>query len=281
MSSATTRCPLCAQEAAPAGSTDFNKSGADIFAGTRQFPVSEERVHFDRCGSCGFMFTEFFNGWDESDFKRRVYNQAYVRADPPFAGERPARLADYLAATLEGVLGQVSLLDFGAGDGRMVALLRERGLVKGSVFDPYHAESARPGQPFDVVTAFEVVEHVVDQRALFEELEALTAPRGVLVLSTLLQPADIEVQGASWWYACPRNGHLGFHTAASLSEALRRVGLELLSLSEELHVAFRSPGELLAAFRRSDHDLAVSGAPPTRGGGESLSAPLAGDAPGR
>ena len=126
----------------------------------------------------------------------------------------------------------------------------------------------------DLGVFFFATDYSIDIVELAVELEQ----RG---FSTLLQPADIEVQGASWWYACPRNGHLGFHTAASLSEALRRVGLELLSLSEELHVAFRSPGELLAAFRRSDHDLAVSGAPPTRGGGESLSAPLAGDAPGR
>ncbi|MDG1491086.1 MAG: class I SAM-dependent methyltransferase [Planctomycetota bacterium] len=257
-------CPLCDQPTRFAGAVDFNKSGADVFAGARQFAPSDELVSYLRCGSCGFMFTSFFDGWTDADFSARIYNAEYLRADPPFEEERPARLAGYLAAVLAEHLGAMSMLDFGSGAGRMMELLRARGLRDGHTYDRYHAEGPAPTGPFDLVTAFEVVEHVVDQVALLESLCGLVAEGGVLVLSTLLQPANIADLGAAWWYACPRNGHLAFHSSESLTGLLEQFGFELRSVSSELHVAFRRPGALARSFLDSAQHLEVSG--PEAGG---------------
>ncbi len=262
--SADRPCPLCHQRTGAAGAVDFNKSGADVFAGARQFAVSGEMVSYLRCASCGFMFTSFFDDWTDADFSDRIYNAEYLRADPPFEEERPARLAEYLAAVLAEHLGSISMLDFGSGAGRMMELLRARGLTGGVAYDRYHAEGPAPTGPFDLVTAFEVVEHVVDQVALLQSLCALVAEGGVLVLSTLLQPADIGDLGAEWWYACPRNGHLAFHTSESLAGLLGQFGFELRSLSRELHVAFRRPGALARSLLESPQHLEVSG--PEAGG---------------
>lgn len=259
MTTPTNCCSVCGGVTTSAGAVDFNKSGADWFEGERQFPVSDEVVGFRRCGTCGFMFTPFFDDWSEADFKARVYNADYVIADPPFLVERPSRLAAYLAHVLGDALREVSLLDFGAGEGRMVEELRGLGLVHGTVYDPYHADSPLPEGRHELVTAFEVVEHVPDQGALFDQLCDLVAPGGILLLSTLLQPVDIGSIGAGWWYACPRNGHLAFHTAESLSTLLEARGFTLVSLSAELHMASKGPARLLRRFQESEQALAVSG----------------------
>jgi len=259
-------CPLCESSTVAAGETDLNKSGADLFAGERQFACSPERVSFVRCTGCGFMFTGFFADWSDADFKARIYNDSYVLADPPFEHERPARLAMYLGEVLGAALPRVSLLDFGAGEGRMVQHLLEAGLVVGDVYDRYHADVAAPSRQYDLVTAFEVVEHVPDQAALFDQLCDLVAPDGVLLLSTLLQPPGIESLGADWWYACPRNGHMAFHTSASLRGLLESRGFTLQSLSDELHMGVRAPGPLSQRLAGSERTLKVSGEGTRMGG---------------
>jgi len=260
MMTPTLRCSVCGGRTTAAGAVDFNKSGADWFEGERQFPVSEELVDYRRCRSCGFMFTSYFDDWSEADFQARVYNEEYVVADPPFLAERPLRLATYLSGVLGDALGEVSLLDFGAGEGRMVAELQRLGLEHGTSYDPYHADTPPPEGHHELVTAFEVVEHVPDQGALFDRLCGLVAPGGMLLLSTLLQPEDIEAIGAEWWYACPRNGHLAFHTAGSLSALLEPRGFTLVSLSAELHMASRGTARLLRLFQEAEQGLEISGA---------------------
>jgi len=260
-------CPVCGGPTSAAGEVDFNKSGADWFEGERQFPVSDEVVAYHRCRSCGFMFTGYFDSWAGDDFLARVYNADYALADPPFLDERPRRLAAYLECVLGEVLPEVSLLDYGAGEGKMVEGLRRAGLEQGVVYDPYHASTPVPEGRYELVTAFEVVEHVPDQGALFDQLSALVAPGGVLLLSTLLQPEDIESTGAGWWYACPRNGHLAFHTLDSLALLLDARGFAVESLTTELHMATRGPARLAPRFRQVGQTLEVSGSSSSDGEG--------------
>jgi 2-polyprenyl-6-hydroxyphenyl methylase/3-demethylubiquinone-9 3-methyltransferase len=62
---------------------------------------------------------------------------------------------------------------------------------------------------------------------------------GVVLFSTVLQPADIEKVGLSWWYVGRRNGHVSLFSAKALAIAWRRHGFTVASFSEGLHLAFR------------------------------------------
>ncbi len=62
---------------------------------------------------------------------------------------------------------------------------------------------------------------------------------GLILFSTLLQPADIDRLGLNWWYAGPRNGHVSLYSRASLAKLVRRFGLKLGSFSESMHVLYR------------------------------------------
>ena len=48
---------------------------------------------------------------------------------------------------------------------------------------------------------------------------------GIILISTLLQPGDIDSQGLAWWYAAPRNAHVSLYSSASLRNARSRGGL--------------------------------------------------------
>jgi 2-polyprenyl-3-methyl-5-hydroxy-6-metoxy-1,4-benzoquinol methylase len=96
---------------------------------------------------------------------------------------------------------------------------------------------------YDCVVCFEVVEHATDPASIFVEMNELLADSGLIFFSTLLQPADIERQGLSWWYAAPRNAHVSLHTKYSLHRIGQHLGFNFGSFTESYHVFFREiPG---------------------------------------
>jgi 2-polyprenyl-6-hydroxyphenyl methylase/3-demethylubiquinone-9 3-methyltransferase len=68
---------------------------------------------------------------------------------------------------------------------------------------------------------------------------------GIILLSTLLQPADIDRQGLSWWYAAPRNGHVSLYSATSLEKLAERFGFQIHSLDQSYHVLYRQNANLV------------------------------------
>ena len=202
-------------------------------------------VHYCSCNGCGHIWTSCLDDWSDSDFQQHIYNADYVLADPPFTYDRPARNAEMIDGAI-GPLGSgfrqgMTILDWGGGNGLMARMLAGRGYQGIISYDPFYGDSPlAPDRTFDLVTCFEVVEHVPDQRTLFAELAGRVAPDGCLLLSTLVQPADIDALRLGWWYARPRNGHIRLHSRESLELCLSREGLRLKSLSDEMHVAFRN-----------------------------------------
>ncbi|WP_020409971.1 class I SAM-dependent methyltransferase [Hahella ganghwensis] len=258
-------CRVCLDKTTPIGTTDFNKSGNDHFEGNRLFPVSEDLVEYYRCQRCGYMFTPFFDQWEHHDFQQRIYNQDYLLADPPFAGERPERLAAYLTDLLGTDYRHISMLDYGGGEGLLEQYLNRQGISHCTTYDPYHHTNSLPPEgKFSLVTAFEVVEHVQDQYQLFRELCSLTENDGVLLFSTLLQPENIDRVGTDWWYVCPRNGHMAFHTQESLKWVLKEFSFCLQSLSDEIHIAWRNPNDIARRFINRAETVQVNTPSPTQ-----------------
>ena len=123
-------------------------------------------------------------------------------------------------------------------------MLRAAGFPHVETYDPFVPRfAARPTGRFDCITCFEVLEHTTNPAQVFAELDELLTEPGLVLFSTLLQPADMAFQGLSWWYASPRNGHVSLYTDASLRALAQPLGLALASFNESIHILLRGlPG---------------------------------------
>lgn len=96
-----------------------------------------------------------------------------------------------------GVTPQMSVLDFGCGNGLFVDFLRSRGYSRAAGYDPFVPAYSNPpaGVDFyDVVVANDVIEHCDDPRGMFRDCLKYLKPGGTLYVGTAdcLGVADMQ-----------------------------------------------------------------------------------------
>ena len=244
---ATRLCKVCETPAIPIGAVDFNKSCED----SRQAPLPRtgRRVTYHRCPNCQLVFTGDFDAWDHEEFRRQIYNEGYAHVDPDYAGERPACSAGTIASLFGGACRGMEVLDYGGGNGALAALLSREHGMRAESYDPFNPDTAAlPTRRFPLVTCFEVLEHVPDPRATIRAIAGLVQENGMVLFSTLVQPADFATQGVDWWYVAPRNGHVTLFSAKALKALWAEFGFEMVSHTENLHMAARVLPEIAKRF---------------------------------
>ncbi|AIY39275.1 SAM-dependent methyltransferase [Collimonas arenae] len=234
-----TACKCCGQTSTLAGLVDFSRCGADVHAGKKIDPYAGWPVYFYRCGSCGFTFTRALDKWRTEDFAAHIYNDDYVRHDPDYLGSRPQSNADMIMNNMGRMKEQISLLDYGSGMGMMTEILGKNGFASVASFDPF-SSTQRPERQFNMVTCFEVFEHVHDPLDLVKDINSFLSPDGALLFSTLLCPQQIVDDGLhNWWYCAPRNGHISFYTLPALTALATHFALRVHSFNDGLHAMYR------------------------------------------
>lgn len=217
---------------------DFNKSCEE--ARGVHLQKSGVPIRYYLCDDCGFCFAPDIAKWDKAEFESRIYNDGYAAVDPDYLHVRPKHNAEMLDASLAGA--EIRHIDYGGGSGLLSETLRSKGWNSVS-YDPFvntDQQVTDLGQ-FDLITAFEVFEHVPDVDALFADLKKLTKPDALIIFSTLLSDGEIaRGRPLQWWYASPRNGHISLFSKDSLHCYVQRHGFKLFSFSPVLHVAFRT-----------------------------------------
>ena len=231
-------CPVCAAPCAPLDRVDFNKNCEEPRG--LKLPASGVLIEYVLCDGCGFCFAPEFAKWTFRDFEQRIYNEDYGAVDPDYREVRPQGNAEML----HHLLGEarISHLDYGGGSGLLSDRLRDKGWDS-RTYDPFVQRDTRLSDlgTFDLVTAFEVFEHVPDIDQLFTNLVQLVKADGLVLFSTLLSDGNIaRGQPLGWWYASPRNGHISLFSAQSLRSSLNRRGLHFASANANLHIAHRT-----------------------------------------
>lgn len=234
--SPTAACKLCGGASSLFGVVDFNKTCHE--QPDQRLPLSGSPVYYRRCGECGFLFTEAFDAFTAADFETRIYNADYAAIDPDFAERRPRANAALIAKLFGTARAELSVLDYGGGEGLLADILTGEGWRVDS-HDPFHGPSNPPAGPYDLITCFEVFEHTAEPKVLIEALSGLLAPDGLVLFSTLLQPPSIDEIRLNWWYAAPRNGHISLFSKQSLAALCHGAGLTQASFNDGLHVAYR------------------------------------------
>lgn len=181
---------------------------------------------FWECAGCGFVFTPEI---DRRDLLERYRNVEELLADGmPVSGWAPDDFMNDLLSELEG--GVRMLLDFGCGESRLPALLRDRGhrVMAVDVAPPLRDHPDRltgdvlqlplPRGGFDMVYSYQVFEHLPEPRPILERLLDLLRPGGKLVVHTDMEVAEREAGLAAWSYACPPD-HCSFYRHRTFGHA--------------------------------------------------------------
>ncbi len=220
---------------------DFSRSGGAERRG-KTLPLSGIPIYYYLCNQCGYCFAPEIISWDLKKFSEKIYNEAYIVVDPEYKNNRPQANAKLLLNVFKGKEKYIKHLDYGGGNGLLSKLVLKSGWDS-STNDPFVNKDIHDikdlGQ-FNLITAFEVFEHVPDARSLMSSLDSLLKEDGLILFSTALSDGNIKKnQRLKWWYASPRNGHISLFSKKSLTILVKMYGFSLGSFSAYLHVLFK------------------------------------------
>jgi hypothetical protein len=218
-----TACKLCGSATEPFGELTV---------------LGRYRAHYGRCTMCGYVAVE------RPEWLEEAYADHAIAALDTGIVMRNLWLADAVDALLRWRFRNVrTALDYGAGTGLFVRLLRDRG-HDFRWADPHCENLFALGfevdetAELDLVTCFEVAEHLTDPLPTFRQL---TERAPVLIFSTELLPARANRPG-EWHYYAPETGqHVGFFTEASLRGMANKLGRHFASDGRMLHAFTREP----------------------------------------
>ena len=195
-------------------------------------------VQYYQCTHCAFIQTEPTH-WLEESYVEAItdLDLGYVTRNIFFAG--------ITSKLIKGAFNKkASFLDYGGGYGMFVRLMRDRG------FDFYREdkycenlfsahfdvddEDMPQNKTFDLLTAFEVFEHLDDPLA---ELERMLSFSNSILFSTELQPQATFNKAEDWWYFSPEIGqHIALFSKQSLEELAKKHQCFVYSSRNNLHL---------------------------------------------
>lgn len=183
----------------------------------------------------------------------RSYEDALSASDVGSVA-RTEDLAELTSLLLRTVFRNISsCLDYGAGYGLYVRMMRDRG-HKFEYWDPYgpnlfargFAVESPTEASFSCVTAFEVIEHLTDP---IESLLPMAKSAELMILSTSLVPDSLPAPDEWWYYSLETGQHVTLWRPAGIQRLAALMGFRVISIGS-LHIFSRRrlPRRLLRVF---------------------------------
>lgn len=191
-------------------------------------------VDYFQCSNCGFVQTEEPYWLDEA------YSQPIASSDVGLAF-RNLSFSQITQNLLFNFFNhQSKFLDYGGGYGLFVRLMRDAGFdfywldkfCQNIFAQGFEIDTATNNQ-FELVTAFEVFEHLVHP---IDEVEELLKISRNILLSTELLPESNPKPNEWWYYVLHEGQHVSLYTAKSLSILAAKFNLNFYSNGSSLHL---------------------------------------------
>jgi SAM-dependent methyltransferase len=198
---------------------------------------------FLRCPDCGYVRLEPLPTVEELEA-----HYAWTYAEGPYAvfaaaDDVRAFIARDRLVSLGASLPEGPWLDVGASTGAFVRVAREAGRdARGIELSEAAVDAARmaglpverariedwePAEPLAAVTAFDVIEHLLDPRVLPERARRWLRPGGVLALTLPDIGSPVaRAMGRHWFFYAP-NDHFHYFDRASIARFLGRHGFRV------------------------------------------------------
>jgi SAM-dependent methyltransferase len=221
----------------------FSRDGYSIARGN-----TKETLDIYECASCGFGFS--LTGLREEELTAYYARQP---EDLAYLAEAEGRRKTFFRtlSRIERLLGKRGrIFDFGAGPGVFLDEARKAGwevsgaeaaswarayakkeygitLVSPIEFADEIASGSK-SRAYDVVTLFDVIEHVHDPATLVNNAASLLKPGGVLLITTpRFESLTRKMLGRRWYFLFP--AHIWYFTKSSLTKLFERHSLTPVS----------------------------------------------------
>jgi hypothetical protein len=222
------RCPLCL------GSQSWFGDGVIL---------DHRSVRYFRCDNCGSVVLP------DPDWLDEAYSNAISPLDVGLL-ERCVQMANITTALVVAQgLRRGKFLDFAGGYGTLTRLMRDRGLDfrhHDPLCENLFAQGfgAEVTERHDLVTAFEVLEHLTDPAAT---LAVVAHSTDHLLVTTQVLPDPVPKPGTWDYYAEESGQHVTFYSVAGLRALGERLDMQLTTSGRTTHMFHRGP--LRAATR--------------------------------
>lgn len=232
----------------------ISSSATCLVCGVEAIPLGiKSGFHLHRCSGCGFLFVHplpesSLEIYSEDYFAGASGGHGYVEYDR----DKQAMIPSFeryleLIETSYGKKGK--MLDVGAATGFFLDIARKRGWETVGVEPSEHAASLgrakgidvrtgtldsleAPDHSFDVITLWDVIEHVPEPRDTLRQVRRLLRPGGIIAINT--PDADslwARVMGMQWHLIVPPE-HLHLFGTRSLRRLLADTEFECLLVSK-------------------------------------------------
>jgi hypothetical protein len=207
--------------------------------------LNRYNARYFRCDYCGFIQPQEPHWLDEA------YSDAITASDVGLVGRNSALASVTQLLLLSFFDTQSKYLDYGGGYGLFVRQMRDMGFdfyrfdkycdnIFAQGFDTPLSELGLPSPtgPYELTTAFELFEHLVDPVTEMEQIAAFS--KNVFFSTTLLPVVPPRLD--SWWYYGLEHGqHVALYTEKSLSILAERNRMYFSSNGNSLHLFSRKP----------------------------------------
>ncbi len=202
-----------------------------------------------RCKQCGLMYS------NPRVLSQEIEKNYRLIQDDTYLQEKEGRVLTFIRSLeeLEKVKKGGKLLEIGCYTGFFLDLARQRGwdtqgvelsawaarhatdTLKLKVFQGTLSEARMPGEQFDVVVLWDVIEHMTDPLHELREINRVLKKDGVVVLTTIFMdtlPALLTREK----YPFLMTMHLYYFTRKTMGKMMEKAGLQIFKIGKHVRV---------------------------------------------
>lgn len=190
---------------------------------TKEKTHPKTKVAFDFCPQCGLIskHPDFFPNLEEERKKYLEHHNDWSQIS------YVEYLRDFMEKSVIPFVHKGDLLDYGFGHTPVLAQMAEREYeFSTKIYDKhFFPEPSVLEETYDVITATEVVEHLVDPHSFFSFAHEHLKENGILSIMTLFSPDENVF--FDWWYIRDKT-HIRFYQEKTFDLVLELHGFILL-----------------------------------------------------
>ncbi len=191
--------------------------------------LKKHDVKYFKCDNCGYLFSEV-PFWLDEAYSRSINLSDTGLLDRNIYFSKVLSVIIFFCFNKNG-----TFLDYAGGYGVFTRLMRDIGFdfywhdpYTQNLFANGFEKEVKPESEFELITAFEVFEHLVNPK---EELEKMLSYSKTIIFSTELMPKDIPDPKEWWYYGFNHGQHISFYSEKTLRTLAKQFKLNYYNVN--------------------------------------------------